>query len=76
MGRASIAVAGRIRWGIGATERRAGNVHLDVSNPDARHALTGKPDAADALAALKHGIVVLGYRTKVQHVAEKSLSTS
>ena len=39
----------------------------DVPEPDARHALAGEADPADALPAFEHAIVADSDRTELQH---------
>src|SRR6476659_4665001 len=40
----------------------------DVPEPDARHALAGEADPADALPAFEHGIITNADRTQLQHI--------
>ncbi|MGY4235970.1 hypothetical protein ACVIIW_004917 [Bradyrhizobium sp. USDA 4449] len=44
--------------GLGVAERRAGNRDSDGSEPTRRHAVAGKPDAANQLAVFVDAIVV------------------
>jgi len=49
-------------WASGSATALAGNVDLHTPDPDARRALAGVADAAGALPAFKHAIIVLAYR--------------
>ena len=57
-----------------ATRESAGQVDADGPEPDARPALGGEADSADALLALDHGIVANTDRAELQHILRAFLA--